>query len=247
MGKHQKGVNPKLHFPPYSLLNKVPAFIQQPNWEWGVVGRNLSLSSSSSQPIFWQFQNKKWKVGESAWDLVSLLPVKLLLNALWSFTIVLTDKPKPRLHLQKTRRAGKRDCLQKTGSRLPILKKWMQSFPPPLFFFFFKLFSTPITSSHSKAMLKEREKVNPAMVSPGPVRTQQFMSGAPHSSRSMEAKRHHRAPGTGQWNETGTYVMLTMLSRLVLTTKLLGNAVPRTGVWPKFVFSLNSICMSRNG
>lgn len=31
MGKHQKGVNPKLHFPPYSLLNKVPAFIQQPN------------------------------------------------------------------------------------------------------------------------------------------------------------------------------------------------------------------------
>ena len=82
MGKHQKGVNPKLHFPPYSLLNKVPAFIQQPNWEWGVVGRNLSLSSSSSQPIFWQFQNKKWKVGERAWDLVSLLPVKLLLNCL---------------------------------------------------------------------------------------------------------------------------------------------------------------------
>ena len=115
---------------------------------------------------------------------------------------------------------------------------------PPLFF---KLFSTPITSSHSKALLKEREKVNPAMVSPGPVRTQQFMSGAPHSSSSMEAKRHHRAPGTGQWNETGTSVMLTMLSRLVLTTKLLGNAVPRTGVWPKFVFSLNSICMSRNG
>ena len=123
MGKHQKGVNPKLHFPPYSLLNKVPAFIQQPNWEWGVGGGNLSLSSSSSQPIFWQFQNKKWKVGESAWDLVSLLPAKLLLNALWSFTIVLTEKPKPRLHLQKTQRARKRDCLQKTGSRLPILKK----------------------------------------------------------------------------------------------------------------------------
>lgn len=107
MGKHQKGVNPKLHFPPYSLLNKVPGFIQQPNWG---AGRNLSLSSSSPQPIFRQFQNNKWKVGESAWDLVSMLPAKLLLNALWSFTIVLTDKPKARLHLQKTLRAGKRDC-----------------------------------------------------------------------------------------------------------------------------------------
>ena len=159
MGKHQKGVNPKLHFPPYSLLNKVPAFIQQPNWEWGVVGRNLSLSSSSSQPIFWQFQNKKWKVGESAWDLVSLLPVKLLLNALWSFTIVLTDKPKPRLHLQKTRRAGKRDCLQKTGSRLPILKKWMQSFPPPLFFFFSNYSLLPLLPPTLKQCWRREKKL----------------------------------------------------------------------------------------
>ena len=146
----------------------------------------------------------------------------------------------------KNPKGRKERLLAKDRVKAPYTQE-MNAILSPHPFFSPKLFSTPITSSHSKATLKEREKVNPAMVSPGPVRTQQFMSGAPHSSRPTEAKRHHRAPGTGQWNETGTSVMLTMLSRLVLTTKLLGNAVPRTGVWPKFVFSLNSICMSRNG
>ena len=132
MGKHQKGVNPKLHFPPYSLLNKVPAFIQQPNWGGGRGEGTTSVCSFSSQAVFWQSQNNKWKARENAWDLMSLLPAKL--NSLWSFRKVLHWQTKAKTSSVKPLRAERRDGLQKTGSRLSVLKKWMRLVFPLLFF-----------------------------------------------------------------------------------------------------------------
>lgn len=130
MGKHQKGVNPKLHFPPYSLLNKVPAFIQQPNWR-EKKKKHLNLSSSSSQPVFWQSQNNKWKVRESAWDLVSLLPAKLLLNALWSFRTVLHQSQG---FICKTPKSRKERLLAEERVKAPCTQEMNAIFsPPPIF------------------------------------------------------------------------------------------------------------------
>ena len=49
-----------------------------------------------------------------------------------------------------------------------------------------------------------------------------------------------------QDDEVSTSVLLTMLSRLLLTTELVGDAVARTEAWLEFVFHLKSICINRN-
>lgn len=150
----RKGVNLKLHFPLYSLLNKVPAFIQQPNREWR--GGTSVSSSLHPSPFSWQFQNNKWKVGESAWDLIVTASCKAAAEC----PLELHNSPhwqtKAKASSAKYPKGRKERLLAKDRVKAPYTQE-MNAILFPLFFFFFKLFSISITSSHSKAMLKERK------------------------------------------------------------------------------------------
>lgn len=125
MDKHQKGVNPKLHFPPYSLLNKVPAFIRQPNCQ---KKKKISYSLPSSSSSLFSDNPETISGRRGEW----LGPVALLPASEQPFT----DKPKPRIPLQPPGAAASKTTCKRQGQDSGHSRNGGGAFPSPTIFTF---------------------------------------------------------------------------------------------------------------